>query len=100
MKNVAVTTDRRSRQDRARLSLDGLSVGDAFGECFFGDPRIARGRVEGRHPPPGSWRFTDDTAMAISLVRCLEQHGAIHQDELARLFAEEYKRDWHRGYGG
>lgn len=31
--------------DRARLSLDGLSVGDAFGECFFGDTNVAVARI-------------------------------------------------------
>ena len=26
--------------DRARLSLEGLSIGDAFGECFFFSPDL------------------------------------------------------------
>jgi len=100
MSNVVIGNDRNSRSERARLSLDGLSIGDGFGECFFTDPRIVRRRIEARDAPPGPWRYTDDTAMAISLVRCLHRHGAIDQDDLAELFADEYRRDKHRGYGG
>jgi len=29
------TVDRNERLKRALLSLEGLSCGDAFGECFF-----------------------------------------------------------------
>jgi hypothetical protein len=33
--------DHHARLERARLSLDGLSVGDAFGEGFFVPPSTA-----------------------------------------------------------
>jgi ADP-ribosylglycohydrolase len=85
---------------RALLALDGLSVGDGFGERFFDDPRIARGRVEGRHEPPAPWFWTDDTAMAVSVTRCLCEHGQIDRNDLAIKFSEEYRRDPRRGYGG
>ena len=93
-------SDRETRIQRALLALEGVSVGDAFGECFFDDARIVRGRIEGRHEPPGPWFWTDDTAMAISLTRCLCQNGRVDQDDLASKFAEEYQRQPRRGYGG
>ena len=37
--------------------------------------------------------------MGRSVVGCLEQHGEIVPDTLARLFAEEYEREPVRGYG-
>jgi ADP-ribosylglycohydrolase len=86
--------------NRALLSLDGLSVGDAFGECFFGNPNVAERRIELRDPPPGRWSFTDDTTMALSIVRCLKSQGHIEHDALAAAFAREYVRDPRRGYGG
>jgi ADP-ribosylglycohydrolase len=84
--------------ERARLSLEGLSVGDAFGERFFGPeeqilPRVAR-RIS---PRDRLWRYTDDTEMALSIVEQLTQRGSIDQDELARAFAE--RMDPNRGYG-
>ncbi len=90
----------QDRMQRALLSLDGLSVGDAFGECFFGNPRVAERRIEYRDPPPPPWAFTDDTAMALSIVRCLRRYGHIEREALAASFAREYARDPRRGYGG
>lgn len=91
--------DHEERMQRALLSLDGLSVGDAFGESFMW--ANARGRrIEQQEMPPGRWAFTDDTAMALSIVRCLKRCGRIEQDELADAFAREYARDSQRGYGG
>jgi ADP-ribosylglycohydrolase len=92
--------DHDERMQRALLSLDGLSVGDGFGECFFTTSQSIERRLELRDPPPGEWTVTDDTMMALSIVRVLKRHGRIDQDALARAFADEYKRDMHRGYGG
>ncbi|MES2570829.1 MAG: ADP-ribosylglycohydrolase family protein, partial [Verrucomicrobiota bacterium] len=50
--------------------------------------------------PPAPWHYTDDTVMALSVYRCLEEHRGIHRERLAELFASEYRRDWRRGYGG
>jgi len=91
--------DHEIRMNRALLSLDGLSVGDAFGECFFGNPRVAERRIEHRDPPPAPWPFTDDTTMALSIVRCLNRSGHIDNDALAAAFAREYVRNPGRGYG-
>src|ERR1700750_1186403 len=74
-------------EQRARHSLDGLSVGDAFGERFFGQLATIVARLAQRTLPAGPWRYTDDTEMAISVVEVLETHGVVDQDALAQLFA-------------
>lgn len=77
---------------RAQIALDGLSVGDAFGERFF------RQMHDDLPPPP--WRWTDDTMMAVSIVENLEAHGYIEPDALALAFARRFVEQPHRGYGG
>ncbi len=86
------------RLARARLSLEGLSVGDALGELFF-SPWIRDTCIQKRIVPDGPWRWTDDTAMALGIVEVLEQHRHIDQNELATLFARRYMNDPDRGYG-
>ena len=90
--------DHEARMHRALLSLDGLSVGDGFGECFFSFPNILD-RVKRQDPPPPPWIITDDTTMALSIVRCLKRYGHIEQDALAAAFAQEFVREPNRGYG-
>jgi ADP-ribosylglycohydrolase len=92
--------DHNQRMQRALLSLDGLSIGDGFGECFFTVPNVIERRLEHKDPPPPRWIVTDDTVMALSIVRCLNRYGYIEQDALAAAFAEEFVREPHRGYGG
>lgn len=70
------------------------------GECFFGNPTVAERRIEYRDPPPAPWGYTDDTTMALSIVRCLKRYGHIEREALAASFAKEYARDPRRGYGG
>lgn len=82
--------------EKALLSLEGLSTGDAFGECFFSYPAEM---IVRRELPPGPWDWTDDTHMALSIVAVLRQYGHIDQDSLARAFARHYARDPYRGYG-
>jgi ADP-ribosylglycohydrolase len=83
--------------ERARLSLEGLSVGDAFGERFFGPEELVTMLIQARAEPGRIWRYTDDTEMALSIVEMLERKGAIDQDELAEAFAR--RMDAARGYG-
>ncbi|MBI3881469.1 MAG: ADP-ribosylglycohydrolase family protein [Verrucomicrobia bacterium] len=97
--NTDLPSDHQRRLGRALLSLEGLSVGDAFGECFFTDRTIVEGRIAGRHAPPAPWFYTDDTIMARSIVRVLAEQGRIEQDLLASHFAAEYSREPNRGYG-
>jgi ADP-ribosylglycohydrolase len=87
----------RDRFIRAQCSLEGLSVGDAFGERFFIHPDIAVSMIKARALPATPWRFTDDTQMALSIVSILREYGRIDQEQLARSFAERYDRG--RGYG-
>jgi ADP-ribosylglycohydrolase len=87
--------------DRARLSLDGLSVADAFGEQLLHAGPHARVRaLSERAAPTGRrWGWTDDTAMAISIVEQLAARGGIEPGELARAFARRYVAEPARGYG-
>jgi len=84
----------------ARRSLLGLAVGDAFGETMFGPPqevarRAAKRLISTRRP----WRWTDDTAMALSIVEVLGRHETIDPDALAAAFARRWAREPGRGYG-
>lgn len=85
---------------RVRLSLDGLSVGDGFGDCFFGNITIAERRIQDREPPPPPWFVTDDSIMGRNVARSLQLFGRIDQDWLAKAFADAYDCDPRRGYGG
>lgn len=82
---------------RMRRSLDGLSVGDAFGERFFVPPATAAAMIAARAIPGRPWPYTDDTEMALAIVEQLEARGAIDQDDLAGRFAS--RMDLRRGYG-
>ncbi|BAV06837.1 ADP-ribosylglycohydrolase [Filimonas lacunae] len=84
----------------AQLSLLGLSVGDAFGETFFGPVDIITERLQNRKLQEGNWLFTDDTVMSIGIYNTLAQHQHINQDALAKEFANNYLLDDYRGYGG
>jgi ADP-ribosylglycohydrolase len=82
---------------RALVSLDGLSVGDSFGEKFFLHPNVVENIVAARAIPALPWYYTDDTEMALSIVAILRKYGQIDQDELAQSFAHRYNSD--RSYG-
>ncbi len=100
MNETIFPPDHEERLRRARLAMDGLSVGDAFGQCFFGDSPVLLYRFQHRQPPPSPWTYTDDTVMALSVYRCLAECGRIDCDRLAELFASEYANCPWRGYGG
>jgi ADP-ribosylglycohydrolase len=88
-----------ARLERALLSLDGLSVGDAFGQMLSNCARSARGVIERGGLPSGPWWHTDDTQMAMAIVEELTDHGQIATDSLAHRFARRYQADTGRGYG-
>jgi ADP-ribosylglycohydrolase len=92
-------TDHAERVARAKLSLNGLSLGDAFGERFFGPNQVVRDAIAARELPQGPWRYTDDTVMALAICEVLERYGCIEQDALARAFAAKYTAAPSRGYG-
>lgn len=94
-------TDHKDGMERARLALEGLSLGDAFGERFFhGHPADVLRMLATRQAPPAPWRYTDDTAMALGILEVLDRCGGIDQDLLSLIFARNYAREPHRGYGG
>jgi ADP-ribosylglycohydrolase len=86
------------RLARARLALEGLSIGDAFGQQFFSSA-VWHTCMASKQLPLPVWRYTDDTVMALSIVEILERHGSIHQDELAAAFLRRYQAEPRRGYG-
>jgi ADP-ribosylglycohydrolase/ActR/RegA family two-component response regulator len=92
--------DRQQRRlEAARDALEGLSVGDALGERFFGPEESVRARIQRRELPAPTWRHTDDTEMAVAIFETLARFGWMHQDELALAFAGRYLADPRRGYG-
>ncbi len=88
------------RLEMAHTSLVGLSVGDAFGESFFGPTEKVRRRIIEREVPLAPWSWTDDTAQARCALSCLRLHGEIRCDTLAQLLAEEYARFESRLWAG
>lgn len=87
------------RLERTLLSLDGLSVGDAFGQMLSTCARSARSVVERGGLPSGPWWHTDDTQMAMAIVEEMTEHGEISEDSLAQRFASRFQADPGRGYG-
>ena len=91
-----------TRLDLAYQSLQGLAIGDTFGENFWGKEDEILQHIQNRHIPieHNHWGFTDDTVMGIAVYRTLERYGEIEQTILAQYFAENYQKDIRRGYGG
>lgn len=112
--------DNQERINRAWKSLEGLAVGDAFGQTFFltwettsryvrsgewlgwkgSSNDFVRLLVDRRELQPGPWPWTDDTALAIEVVEALFRHNEINGDDLATRFSLRYKAEPNRGYGG
>lgn len=86
---------------KAILSMEGLSIGDAFGTAL-GEGKTsstASQMISGRQLPPPPWEWTDDTHMALSIVEILSEFGIIEQDALADRFVKRFMDDPYRGYG-
>lgn len=90
--------DHQARMARADLSLEGLSVGDAFGQRFFYPPSV-ESLIAARAVPRPPWPYTDDTEMAAAIVEVLSRNGRVDPDDLARTFARRYRTNPGRGYG-
>ncbi len=86
--------------ENAKVALDGISVGDAFGQMFFIRENEARERIRARALPPSPWYLTDDSIMSLAIVETLEECGEIDPDFLADQFAKNYTKNPRRGYGG
>jgi hypothetical protein len=76
-------------------SLEGLSLGDAFGEMYMS---IYPNMGPELDLPSSPWSWTDDTHMALSIIKNLKTHGRIKQNALAQTFARRYKDEPYRGY--
>ncbi|MGQ4512328.1 ADP-ribosylglycohydrolase family protein [Streptomyces sp. DW26H14] len=89
--------------DAALRSLEGLAMGDAFGERWFSrfrEPEQALAQIRDRRPPEEpQWPWTDDTALALALHRVLVERGTVDQDRLAACFGLAYDAHSGRGYG-
>jgi ADP-ribosylglycohydrolase len=81
---------------RAHRSLDGLSVGDAFGSVFWSQRDAISVR---RIPERAQWPWSDDTVMAVAIVELLSGRGDVVEDALAMRLAVRYAEDPTRGYG-
>lgn len=64
--SMSVSALPEARAERARRSLDGLSVGDGFGDRFFAFS--LRHRLERSLAPGPPWPVTDDSIMACAIV--------------------------------
>jgi ADP-ribosylglycohydrolase len=92
------------RTKNARLSLEGLTVGDCFGETFFVGFAGFRDKassieelIQKRELAITDWFWTDDSQMAFSIFKTLKNFGEIEQSALAQSFADRYEVG--RGYG-
>jgi ADP-ribosylglycohydrolase len=92
------------RLERAKLSLEGLNIGDCFGESFFfgfaefEDKTLpVEQLIEKRILAVSDWFWTDDSNMAFSVFKTLKNFGKVNQDYLAKSFADYYETG--RGYG-
>ncbi|MEV4560525.1 ADP-ribosylglycohydrolase family protein [Kitasatospora sp. NPDC049285] len=87
----------------ARDSLEGLALGDAFGERWFGlfrKPSQAYEQIRARRTPEESpWHWTDDTAMALAVYRALVDQDGVNRTQLAAMFGATFLADPGRGYG-
>lgn len=95
---MPLPADHDYRVARARLAVEGLSLGDAFGQSSFHRESWTEGSRLRQLPPP-PWKYTDDTEMALGILEVLAADGAIDQDCLAGTFARRYERNPYRGYG-
>jgi len=86
--------------EQTLLSLEGLSIGDSFGQNFFIEREKALKAISLRRLPPQPWLYTDDTVMAITIVETLSKFKFIEQDYLAQMFAQKYLAEPNRAYGG
>ena len=97
MSKLEMSFDEKDRYQHALRALEGLSVGDAFGEGFFTGAEVVEAMLTTRTLPDPIWRYTDDTMMTLSVMSVLREFGAIEQNSLATSFAQHY--EYERGCG-
>lgn len=87
------------RIQNAKKTLFGVSIGDAFGDSFFGDEDKIMECIHSRTIPETRWEFTDDTVMSIAIYEELITHNSIEQNHLVQRFIRNHNLDPNRGYG-
>lgn len=87
-------------QERFRGAIVGTAVGDALGAPFEGSHRVTEDAVARWAADRGAMRWTDDTAMTISVAESLIARGGFDGDDLMRRFIARYDAEPWRGYGG
>lgn len=85
-----------NHRERALRSLDGLSIGDAFGQRVGSEGGAC---IDSRTLPTSPWPWTDDTHMALSVVEELFASEELDADRLMKRFLSRYVQEPHRGYG-
>lgn len=94
-----MTVDNQARTELAKKALTGVSLGDAFGESFFGDTDSILSCIKKKEIPRSTWEFTDDTVMSIAVFNEIKKGEGIVQDRLIHSFIENHDLDPNRGYG-
>ncbi|MEE6484292.1 hypothetical protein FKM82_013826 [Ascaphus truei] len=91
---------------RFRGSLLGALLGDCLGAVFEGQTSVSNrwlceylGTVEKGDKQEGALTYTDDTAMARSVVQSVLANPEFNAEDLANRFTDEYNNDPDRGYG-
>ena len=85
--------------DLSLLALEGVSLGDSFGQTFFVDESVALQRIASKTLPDATWWLTDDSIMASAVYSTLDTLGTIEQSALVARFLQLYELDTSRGYG-
>ncbi len=78
-------------------ALDGLSLGNAFGNLFY-KASVRKGLTR-RALPEGPWPWTADTAMAVAVFQTIEENDAIVENSLIGIMVNEFLNDTFRSYG-
>lgn len=105
-----LSAEPKARLERARKSLDGLALGDAFGQQVlkaFRQRETLAAPIEDRFLAAAidkrmeikPWPWTDDTALALEVVAALAAKGTIDPDDFAPRLAIRYQVDPKRGFG-
>ena len=87
-------------RDRYRGALLGVAVGDCLGRPVEGHRQVSESYLLEVVADPPRLLYTDDTAMTLAVAESLLACDGFDGADLARRFADEYRRDPHRGYGG
>jgi ADP-ribosylglycohydrolase len=89
----------KDRIEYAKKALLGVSIGDAFGDSFFGETDNIVASIYAKQIPETKWEFTDDTVMSLAVFEELERIGDIDQENLIKKFCANHDLDPNRGYG-